>query len=150
MSTPERPMLEVLLVDDNEDDILLARRAFDRSRLRLVHCARSGPEALAYLRGEGEFRRMPCPALVILDLNMPGLTGLEVLEALKTDETLRAIPVLVFTASNRPEDVEAAYSAGAATFLRKPISLEQFRVTVRELEQYWTAVADVPLNLGRP
>lgn len=138
MKTTNEP-LEILLVDDNEDDRLLIREALQQDGVvNVVHEAESGDQALAFLADE------PRPGLVLLDINMPGLNGFEVLERLKADPTTRHIPVVVMTTSKSEEDVARSYEGGACSYVVKPVTIEQMREVAKHFSLYWTLVSRTP------
>jgi len=137
--------VDILIVDDNDDDVLLAKTALEGAAgLSLLHVAKDGAEALEFLRRTGRYANARRPGLVLLDVNMPGMSGFEVLEKMKADPALRAIPVVVLTVSCSEDEIEQAYSVGAASFVRKPVGLEHFRAVIKGLARYWTGVAWVP------
>lgn len=132
----ERP---ILLVEDNPMDVDLTLRAFKRRRVtNTIHVARDGEEALAWLpRWEaGE----PWPAVILLDLKLPRVDGLEVLRQLKQHPRLRAIPVVVLTTSGECADVQAAYQLGVNSYIVKPVEFEKFMDVSEKIDLYWTAV----------
>ena len=136
MSTSDRP---ILLVEDNPMDVDLTLRAFKRRRVtNTIHVARDGEEALAWLaRWEaGE----PWPAVILLDLKLPKVDGLEVLRQLKQHPTLRVIPVVVLTTSAEGVDVQAAYRLGVNSYIVKPVEFEKFMDVSEQLDLYWTVV----------
>lgn len=121
----------VLLVDDDPDDVELTRMMLGQARLPLdVSFAGSGGEALARLNGGGS------PDLILLDLNMPVMSGEDVLRALKDDPRLRSIPVVVFTTSSNPEDESRTRTLGASGFITKPMGLDGFSSVVKAVERY--------------
>lgn len=138
---PER-LAPVLLVEDSPEDFEATRRALQRAGLPnpLAHCA-TGDEALAYLfarkNAGGEAAKAKPPALILLDLNLPGTDGRQVLAEVKKDETLRQIPVVVLTTSSDERDVAACYLAGANSYIQKPVDLKAFRLAVASLRTYW-------------
>lgn len=137
--------IEILLVEDNEDDVVLAREAFDESRLlNIVHVVRDGEQALAYLRREGEFADRHLPGLVLLDINMPRKNGFEVLDEVKSDPALKYLPMVMLTVSDREEDVVKSYAGGAVSYIRKPVTFDQLRMIVHKFELYWTVVSRLP------
>jgi CheY-like chemotaxis protein len=141
--------VELLLVEDNEDDIVLIEEAFAESKLmNVLFKVRDGEEALAYLRQEGPYTHSRKPGLVLLDINMPKKSGFEVLQAMKADPRLQALPVVMLTTSDRDDDVVRSYSGGACSYIRKPMSLEQFVQVVKGFELYWTIVSQVPPAQG--
>lgn len=145
LETMIRRPIDILVVDDSEDAVVLTREAFEATEaLRIAHVAGDGVEALKYLRREAPFERVRRPGLILLDLNMPGLNGIETLRAIKRDPAIRHIPVIVLTVSDQPSDIRAAYAEGAAGYVRKPDDFEAFAGVVRELQDYWTLVCRLP------
>lgn len=139
--------IRVLVAEDNEDHLFLTKRALEQtnSGLRLeVEGVRDGEEALDYFYRRGRFEDAQRPHMVLLDLKMPKVNGLEVLEKLKADPDLRSIPVVVLTSSDRPEDIEATYSRGGNSFVTKPVSPSGMREGLREITDYWMQVAALP------
>jgi two-component system response regulator len=137
----------VLLVEDNADDVFITARAFQRIEPWIdLRIARDGREALDYLmhRGLYEARPAPRPDIVLLDLNLPTLSGLDVLQSIRANPGLASIPVVMLTSSDRQESVEQCYAAGANTFIRKPLEFEQSLRTLEVLGQYWLALAQLP------
>ncbi len=141
--------IEILLVEDNEDDIILTEEAFAVARvMNSINSVRDGEAALAYLRQEGPYKDAVRPGLVLLDINMPKKNGFEVLEAIKADPRLQALPVIMLTTSEREEDIVRSYTYGASSYVRKPVSLERFIDVVRKFELYWTLISLVPGRRG--
>ena len=141
---------DLLLVEDNFADVVLMEEAFEANvkHLRLSK-AEDGVEALTFLRREGKYTSAPRPKLVLLDLNLPRLNGFEVLAAMRADETLRALPVLILSTSQAASDVERAYMLGANAYLTKPHDLPGFFDLVRLIEQFWLTAARLPGGNGR-
>lgn len=140
MSPTDRP---ILLVEDNPMDVDLTLRAFKRRRVtNTIHVARDGEEALAWLpRWEaGE----PLPAVILLDLKLPKVDGLEVLRRIKQHPTLRVIPVVVLTTSAEGADVQAAYQLGVNSYIVKPVEFEKFMEVSEKVDLYWTVVNHSP------
>ncbi len=140
MSDKERP---ILLVEDNPMDVDLTLRAFKRRRVtNSIEVARDGEEALAWLpRWEaGE----PWPAVILLDLKLPKVDGLEVLRQIKQHPQLRVIPVVVLTTSAESADVQAAYALGANSYIVKPVEFEKFMDVSESIDLYWTVVNQRP------
>ena len=131
----------ILLVEDNPDDEALTLRAFEKSNIRNeVVVLRDGAEALAYLfpgDGDGDGDGAPRPALILLDLNLPKVGGLEVLRRMRTDERTRLIPVVVLTSSKLDEDILDSYRSGANAYVRKPVRFSDFADAVRALGVFW-------------
>jgi two-component system response regulator len=138
----------ILLVEDNQDDYEATCRAFKRANLNnpIVWC-RSGRDALDYLQQEGAYKlapRVSRPGLVLLDLNMPGLDGRKTLEAIKQNDALKRIPVIILTTSSDERDVEACYLAGANTYVQKPVSFDGLIGAIQRLKAYWFEIALLP------
>ncbi len=139
----------ILLVEDNRMDVELTLDAFRDARLgNTVHVAMNGEEALAYLFGQGDFsdrQRYPLPDIILLDLKMPGMDGIEVLCRIKGTELLKRIPVVILTSSQEEGDRALSYDHGANSYLVKPVTFDGFLKVVRQIEQYWLL-----LNVGPP
>jgi CheY-like chemotaxis protein len=132
----------VLLVEDNPDDEELTIRAFERANLKNpVDVARDGHEALDYLFGTEEQPPKRVPAVVVLDLNLPEMDGLEVLKRIRAEERTRRVPVVILTSSSEDRDLIAGYDLGANSYVRKPIQFDQFATTVAQLGVYWLMIA---------
>ena len=133
--------MSILLVEDNSDDEELALRALQRNRIRNeVIVARDGAEALDYLFGTGVRAAgdaVVLPQVILLDLKLPKIDGLEVLRRLRADPRTRLLPVVVLTSSVEQRDKVAAYSSGANSYVRKPVDFAQFVEAVRQLGLYW-------------
>jgi two-component system response regulator len=128
----------IVLVEDNPDDEALTLRAFAKSNIRNeVVVLRDGAEALAYLFPGGDDDSAPRPALILLDLNLPKVGGLEVLRRMQTDERTRLIPVVVLTSSKLDEDVLDSYRSGANAYVRKPVKFSDFAEAVGTLGVFW-------------
>lgn len=137
--------VEFLLVDDNEDDVVLVQECFAEARIsNPLHVVHSGEEALSFLRRENGFADAPTVGLVLLDINMPGMSGFDILGAMKADPALARIPVVMLTTSGRDDDVVRSYEKGAASYVRKPVDFEQFRNVVHHFAMYWSVVAMLP------
>jgi CheY-like chemotaxis protein len=138
--TATRP---ILLVEDNPMDVDLTLRAFEECKLAIpVEVARDGEEALAWIpRWEaGE----PRPVVILLDVNMPKVSGLEVLQQLKSHPDLRAIPVVMLTTSSVSEDVKKAYEYGANSYIVKPVDFNKFMDVATQIELYWAVLNTLP------
>ena len=135
----------ILLVEDDAADAHLTRMAFEEGRVRVdLQHVENGEEAFAYLRGEGEYQGKPVPDLILLDLNMPRMDGREFLREVKQYEKLRAIPVVVLTTSDAESDIYASYDQGAAGFIVKPVSVDDFVHQIQKLEDYWFELVKRP------
>lgn len=144
----ESDKLTILLVEDNEDDVLIAQRSFKECKfISAVNVARDGQEALDMLTASGSRggAKPLRPSLILLDITLPLMDGIALLKRLKADPALRAIPVVMLTTSSRHEDIVRSYENGAASYLTKPSSLEEFLELARKFEQYWVSVSKLPL-----
>ena len=141
--------MHILLVEDNPADARLVREALAESDVGAeLHWVSSGEEALSFLRHGEPFLTAPAPDLVLLDLNLPGLRGQEVLIEIKQDPFLRRIPVVVLTSSSAPRDVLDAYDAHANSYMVKPVDFEQFLALVATIRGYWLTSALLPTRFG--
>jgi len=138
----------ILLVEDNPDDEALTLRAMHKNRLtNPVVVVRDGVEALDYLFCTGEYAGRDAndlPSVILLDLKLPKLDGLEVLKRLRANERTRLIPVVVLTTSNEEKDIISSYSLGANSYVRKPVDFEQFTDAVGKLGMYWLLINEPP------
>jgi two-component system response regulator len=137
----------LLLVEDNPEDVELAKLAFERAGLgvRLEH-ARDGVEALAYLLPEADAHHAgrPLPMTVLLDLKLPRIGGLEVLDRLRADPRTRLLPVVILSSSSHPADVASSYRLGCNSYVRKPVDFPRFLEVVRQLGSYWLDLNELP------
>lgn len=137
--------IEVLLVEDNPGDVRLTREAFRSARMEMpLHVASDGVEAMAFLRREGEFARVPRPDLILLDLNLPRMDGREVLAQIKEDESLRTIPTVILTTSEADSDILRSYQLQANCYLSKPVQLEDFETLIQSVNDFWLTRAKLP------
>lgn len=137
------PLPPILVVEDNNEDFTALGRAFRRNGLKnpVVRCT-DGDDALRYLRDTGQSAEMP--AIILLDLNMPGTDGRAVLATVKQDARLRVIPVVVFSTSSNPKDVDECYQLGVNSYLVKPIDYSVLEERIRVLQQYWLDASELP------
>ncbi len=136
---------DVLLVEDNPDDVELSLRALKKAHLvNPIRIARDGAEALDLLFGEGESRTPWLPRVVLLDLKLPRLGGLQVLERIRADARTRALPVVILTSSREEPDVRRAYELGANSYIVKPVEFEKFVAAVGEVGLYWLVLNQPP------
>lgn len=137
--------VEVLLVEDDPGDVLMTREAFEENKVaNHLTVVSDGASAMEYLRKEGEHADAPTPDLVLLDLNLPRMDGREVLAAMKSDEELRRIPVVVLTTSEAEEDVLRSYSLHANAYVTKPVDFERFIDVVRQIDDFFVSVVRLP------
>jgi two-component system, response regulator len=137
----------ILLVEDNADDEALTLRAFRKNQMvNDIVIARDGQEALDYLFGTGTFagRERPLPELILLDLKLPKVDGLEVLRRLRSEPGTRLLPVVVMTTSDEEQDRLRSYSLHANSFIRKPVDYNQFADTMRQIGTYWLVLNEPP------
>jgi CheY-like chemotaxis protein len=136
--------LRVLLVEDSEPDVVLTTEAFDDARIAVeVLVAKDGRVAHDLLVQAGSGER-PVPELILLDLNLPKIDGLEILDFVKSHPVLMVIPVIVMTSSRSPADLRAAYERHANSFISKPLDAEEFLTAVRGIEDYWVTIVRLP------
>jgi CheY-like chemotaxis protein len=142
--------IKLLLVEDNPDDVEIAIRALRKSRLiNDIRVVRDGEEALSLLFPDGvrdldQFR----PDLILLDLNLPKVSGFDVLDRIKTSDELSSTPVIVLTVSEREEDIARAYRLGANTYITKPVDFAKFTHAIDTLWEYWMVIAKLPVRVA--
>jgi len=139
--------VEILLVEDNPDDVELTLHALRREKLaNTVQVARDGEEALDYIfcRGQYAGRKNGHPRVVLLDLKLPKVDGLQVLKEMKEDPRTKAIPVVILTSSREEKDLVNGYKLGVNAYIQKPVDFEQFRETVKSLGLFWLVVNQPP------
>ena len=143
-----RDEIEILIVEDDPDDLELAIHALnDEHVCNRIQVARDGEEALDFLFCRGSFSgRNPYarPKMILLDLKLPKVDGLEVLEQIKSDPSTRAIPVVIMTSSKQEQDMVQGYRLGVNSYIQKPVDFDQFRSTVKSLGYYWLVVNQPP------
>jgi CheY-like chemotaxis protein len=140
----------LLVVEDSNDDFKMLQRLMQRMEVRnpIIRCV-NGDEALDFLYQEGSYKDtedVPKPSVILLDLNLPGLDGRDVLERLKQDGSLKEIPIVVFTTSSSPKDVEFCYQKGANGYLVKPMDADELQRTVQAFVDYWLEVNIPPIS----
>lgn len=139
---------EILLVEDNADDEALTLRAFRKNNIaNPIHVVRDGAEALDFLfarNGYQDRRTSELPALILLDLNLPKISGVEVLHQIRSNEKTRRLPVVVLTSSKEERDLASCYDNGANSYVKKPVDFVSFIESVRQLGMYWLAFNQPP------
>ena len=136
---------EILLVEDNENDVVLTRESFNRSKLAVnLHHVKDGEECMAFLRRQDKYAAMPIPDVILLDLNMPRMDGAEVLTAISSDETLRHLPVVILTTSAEKNEILKMYKLRCSSYIIKPVDFEEFIRVIRTFTEYWLTVVALP------
>jgi two-component system, response regulator len=138
----------ILLIEDNPSDVELTKRALEKNKIanKLV-VAEDGREGLDYLLGVGKYAGRDVrdlPAVVLLDLKLPLIDGLEVLKEIRSNEFTKLLPVVILTSSNQEEDIISSYKLGANSYVRKPVDFQQFAEAVRTLGMYWLLLNEAP------
>jgi len=143
-------LISVLLVDDDPGDVLLVREAFDDHKIgNMLSVVSDGVEALQYVRQQGSYASATRPDLILLDLNLPRKSGIEVLEAIKSDPALATIVVVVLTTSEAEEDIVRAYKLHANAYIAKSVDFEQFTKSVHQIDEFFIGVVKLPPSAGR-
>ena len=133
--------VHVLLVEDDPGDVLMTREAFEYHKLRnVLHVVTDGEQALQFLRRTGDYADAPRPGLILLDLNLPRVDGLEVLAEIKADPVLKIIPVVILTTSQAHEDVLRSYALHANAYVSKPVDFERFLEAIRQIDSFFVTV----------
>jgi CheY-like chemotaxis protein len=137
--------VDVLLVEDDEGDVLMTREAFEFYKIRNpLHVVTDGEQALHFLRRSGQFAGAPRPGLILLDINLPRLSGLEVLAELKADPELAVIPVVMLTTSQAEEDILRSYKLHANAYVSKPVDFENFVAAIRQIDDFFLTLVKLP------
>lgn len=137
--------IEILLVEDNPGDVRLTREALRDAKVHnQMHVVGDGVEALAYLRRTGPYAQANRPDLILLDLNLPRMNGFEVLDAIKGDDDLKQIPVVILTTSQSEEDIVRGYKLRANAYVTKPVDLDQFIKMIKAIEDFWLEIVKLP------
>ena len=137
--------IEILLVEDSPSDANLTIREFSKAKIaNNLHWAEDGEAAMEYLLQQGDFTASPRPDLILLDLNLPGMDGREVLAAVKSNSKLKCIPIVILTTSNDEQDVLRSYNLHANCYVTKPIDIDQFIHAVHLIKEFWLAAVVLP------
>lgn len=138
----------ILIVEDSDEDYFATVRAFKKSGLgNPVYRCESGDDALDYLFRQGKYadpESSPRPGVILLDLNLPGTDGREVLQEIKKDSLLRKLPVIVLTTSDDARDIERCYTEGANSYIQKPVDIDRFIEAIKRLKDYWFEIVILP------
>lgn len=137
--------IEILLIEDNPGDAELARQAMKDSKIQNhLHHVEDGDAAMQFLRRQPPYEDAPRPGLILLDLNLPGKDGREVLEEIKTDDSLKLIPVVILTTSSSDADILKSYQLHANCFITKPLDFKQFIAVTQSIENFWLSIVLLP------
>ena len=137
--------IEILLVEDNPGDVRLTTEALKEQKLyNSLNVVSDGVEAMAFLRKEGQYAKVPRPDLILLDLNLPRKDGREVLKEIKSDDKLKSIPVVVLTVSKSDEDILKSYNLHANCYITKPVDLMQFMKVAKSVQEFWFTMVKLP------
>jgi CheY-like chemotaxis protein len=146
----EARVIDVLLVEDDEGDVLMTREAFEHYKIQnRLHVASDGEQAMQFLRREGQYADAPRPGLILLDVNLPRKSGMEVLAELKQDDDLLTIPVIMLTTSQAEADIVRSYSLHANAFVSKPVDFEHFIEAIRQIDTFFLNLVKLPVSLPR-
>ena len=138
-------VIDVLLVEDDEGDVLMTREAFEFYKIRNpLHVVTDGEQALQFVRRTGPFTDAPRPGLILLDVNLPRRSGLEVLTELKQDPELLIIPVVMLTTSQAEEDILRSYKLHANAYVTKPVDFENFIAAIRQIDDFFLSLIQLP------
>ena len=136
--------VEVLLVEDDPGDVILTQEGLRASKLHInLHVVDNGEKALAFLHRTPPYEDAPRPGLIILDLNLPRVNGMEVLREIKSNDELQTIPTVILTTSRAEEDVVRSYKLGANCYVSKPLNLDEFVKVVGSIESFWFTVVEI-------
>jgi len=137
--------IKILLVEDNPGDVLLIQEALEDARIvNALEVVEDGEKAIAHLKQKAPYDTVSRPDLILLDLNLPRLSGHEVLEVIKMDADLRRIPVVVLTTSDADHDVLKSYDLHANSYITKPVNVERFSEVIRQLNEFWFSIVKLP------
>jgi CheY-like chemotaxis protein len=138
-------VIDVLMVEDDDGDILMTKEAFEYYKVQnRLHVVTDGEQALQFLRRQGPYADAPRPGLILLDVNLPRVSGLEVLAELKNDPELLVIPVVMLTTSRAEEDIVRSYSLHANAFVTKPVDFEHFMEAIRQIDNFFLTLVCLP------
>ena len=145
----DRPV-EILQVEDNEDDVFITRKGFENGTLKVnLSHVEDGKDCLDFLFKRGQFKDAPTPDLILLDLNLPVMSGREVLAEMVKHKSLQRLPVIVLTTSDSESDLEQMYELGCNSYIKKPIGFEEFQQVIKVINDYWFHVVKLPSQVKR-
>jgi CheY-like chemotaxis protein len=140
--------IHLLLVEDNEGDILLTLEAFEeRKVVNKISVVRDGSEALDFIYKRGNYIDAETPDLILLDVNLPKKSGHEVLQIIKTDDTVKSIPVIMLTTSSSERDIKLSYQNHANCYITKPVEIDEFIAAIISIEDFWLAIVKLPSSI---
>lgn len=145
MNTTTNHLITILLVEDNLGDVRLTREALKEGKIRnTLYDVNDGVEALEFLHQTGKYKEAIRPDLILLDINLPKKSGLEVLAEIKADPSMKRIPVVILTTSEAEQDILRSYNHHANAYVTKPVDLDQFMVVVKSIEDFWLEIVKLP------
>jgi|SRR5687767_8554184 len=137
--------IKILLVEDNEGDVVLTMQALKKANVTNgINVAMDGEEAMKYLRKEGRFANAETPDLILLDINLPKIDGMEVLAEIKNDENLKSIPVVMLTTSDSENDIVRSYNNHANCYITKPVDFKKFIEVIQAIKDFWISIVKLP------
>ncbi len=139
--------VQILLVEDNQGDVVLTLEAFEAIRMvNTVNVVNDGEEAIKYLNREGIYADMPEPDLILLDINLPKLNGMDVLRYVKTHDRFKVIPIVILSSSESERDINESYSLHANCYLTKPVDFSKFLAVIKSVESFWINIVQLPVK----
>ena len=137
--------IKILLVEDNEGDVVLTMQALKKANvINGINVAMDGDEAMKYLRKEGRFSNAETPDLILLDINLPKIDGMEVLAEIKNDQDLKSIPVVMLTTSDSENDIVRSYNNHANCYITKPVDFRKFIEVIQAIKDFWISIVKLP------
>jgi len=137
--------IKILLVEDNEGDVVLTMQALKKANVTNgISVAMDGDEAMKYLRKEGKFANAETPDLILLDINLPKIDGMEVLAEIKNDDELKSIPVVMLTTSDSEKDIARSYNNHANCYVTKPVDFKKFIEVIQAIKDFWISIVKLP------
>ena len=141
--------IKILLVEDNEGDIILTTQALRKAKVgNGINVVKDGDKALMYLRKEGIYRDVETPDLILLDINLPKVDGIEVLATIKNDSVLKVIPIVMLTTSDSEKDILTSYINHANCYILKPVDFKKFIDVVQQIKDFWITIVKLPTKLN--
>lgn len=145
MDDRQHKPVDILLIEDNPGDIFLTKKAFKTCKMsNRLYVAEDGYKAISFLKKEGENKNAVTPDLILLDLNLPGKDGREILSEIKEDDNLKSIPVIILTSSEAEKDILTTYKLHANSYIVKPVDFSKFVEIVSTIENFWFSIVTLP------